>query len=365
MDEDGFSPERIRSTGVFIGPAACASSRRAFTWGVMHMNDAQPLVFAMESTRAWGEAVAAHLGLPLATHEERGFEDGEHKARPLEVVRGRHVYVLQSLYGDPAQSPSDKLCRLLFFIGALRDAAAAGVTAVVPYLAYARKDRRSKPRDPVTTRYVAQMFEAVGTTRILTLDVHNLAAYQNAFRCGTDHLAATGLFVDHFLPLLAGRDVAVVSPDAGGIQRAESFRLRLAAALGRPGAAAFSEKHRSEGVVSGELIVGDVAGRCAIVIDDLIGAGTTILRTAVACRRLGATCVYAAASHGLFVGEAPRLLADEALTGLVVTDSVPPLRLPPGPVRDKLVVLPTTRLFAQAIHRMHEGGSLTALQAPA
>jgi ribose-phosphate pyrophosphokinase len=195
--------------------------------------------------------------------------------------------------------------------------------------------------------------------------VHNLAAYQNAFRCGTEHLEATGLFVAHFLPLLEGREVAVVSPDAGGIKRAESFRQRLAAALGRPVAAAFAEKYRSEGVVSGDLIVGDVAGRCAIVLDDLIGAGTTILRTATACRRLGATSVYAAASHGLFVGEAARMLADDAITGLVVTDSVPPLRLPPGPVRDKLVVLPTARLFAEAIRRMHGGGSLTDLLAQA
>jgi ribose-phosphate pyrophosphokinase len=325
------------------------------------MNEAPPCLFALESTRAWGETIASHLGLPLQAHEERGFEDGEHKARPLASVRGRHVYVLQSLHGDGDQSPSDKLCRLLFFIGALGDAAAASVTAVVPYLAYARKDRRSKARDPVTTRYVAAMFEAVGTTRIVTLDVHNLAAYQNAFRCNTEHLEATGLFVAHFLPMLAGREVAVVSPDAGGIKRAESFRLRLAAALGRPVAAAFAEKHRSEGVVSGELIVGDVAGRCAIIVDDLIGAGTTILRTAAACRRLGASAVYAAASHGLFVGEAPRMLADEALSGLVVTDSVPPFRLPPGPVRDKLVVLPTTRLFAEAIERIHGGGSITAL----
>jgi ribose-phosphate pyrophosphokinase len=205
------------------------------------------------------------------------------------------------------------------------------------------------------------MFEAVGTDRIVTLDVHNLAAYQNAFRCGTDHLEATGLFVAHFVPVVGQREVVVVSPDAGGIKRAESFRLRLAAALGRPVAAAFAEKHRSQGVVSGELLVGEVEGRVAIVIDDLIGAGTTIQRTAAACRERGATEVHAAASHGLFVAAAPQLLAHEALAGIVVTDSVPPFRLPAGAVRDKLVVLPTAPLFAQAIACMHGGGSLTAL----
>ena len=325
------------------------------------MNERSPCLFALEASRTWGQAVADSLGLALVPHEERAFEDGEHKTRPLEGVRGRDVYVLQSLHGDQAEGVNDKLCRLLFFIGALQDAAAERVTAVVPYLAYARKDRRSKPRDPVTTRYVAAMFEAVGTDRILTLDVHNLAAYQNAFRCGTDHLEATGLFVAHFVPLVGAREVVVVSPDAGGIKRAESFRQRLAAALGRPVGAAFAEKHRSQGVVSGDLLVGDVEGRVAIVLDDLIGAGTTIQRTAAACRARGATAVHAAASHGLFVGAAAQLLADDALAGIVVTDSVPPFRLPTGAVRDKLVVLPTAPLFARAIACMHGGGSLTAL----
>jgi ribose-phosphate pyrophosphokinase len=271
------------------------------------------------------------------------------------------VFVVESLYGDSEQSVNDKLCRLLFFIGALKDASAASVTAVVPYLAYARKDQKSKSRDPVTTRYVAAMFEAVGTDRVLTLDVHNLAAFQNAFRCRTDHLQAQGLFAAHFAGLLGAREAVVVSPDAGGIKRADRFRQRLTQVLGRPVAAAFAEKHRSEGSLRGELIVGDVKGRCAIIIDDLIGTGSTIARTVTACRSLGATAVYAAASHGLFVGDADRILADDALTGIVVTDSVPPLRLGPGKTRDKLVVLDSTGLFAQALQRIHRGGSITEL----
>ena len=327
------------------------------------MTDPACCLFALEDTRTWGEAVAAALGQPLAPHEERAFEDGEHKTRPLASVRGQDVYVLQSLHGDDRASVNDKLCRLLFFIGALKDAAAARVTAVVPYLGYARKDRKSKPRDPVTTRYVAALFEAVGTDRIVTLDVHNLAAYQNAFRCGTEHLEAQGLFARHFAQRLAGREVAVVSPDAGGIKRADAFRQRLSAALGRPVTAAFAEKYRSQGVVSGELIVGDVAGRCAIVYDDLIGTGTTIARTVQACRGLGATEVHAAASHGLFVGDAARALAEDALASIVVTDTVPPFRLPPGAVRDKLTVLPTAPLFAEANRRLHDGGSLVDLLA--
>ena len=319
------------------------------------------MLFSLNASLEFGSAVATHLGVALSPHEEREFEDGEHKSRSLVNVRGRDVFVVQSLYGDAQQSVNDKLCRLLFFIGAAKDASAASVTAIVPYLAYARKDQKSKERDPVTTRYVAGMFESVGTDRVVTMDVHNLAAFQNAFRCRTDHLRADGLFVEHFLGLALEQEIVVVAPDAGGIKRAERFRQRLGAALGRPVAAAFAEKHRSEDVVSGDLLVGPVEGRCAIVIDDLIGSGTTIARTARACRDRGATAVYAAATHGLFVGDAPRLLADDALQGLVVTDSVPPVRLGAGKARDKLVVLPATRLFAQAIRRMHDGGSVAEL----
>jgi ribose-phosphate pyrophosphokinase len=326
----------------------------------MIMQHSDPALFALAASHDFGAAVAHHLGLRLSPHEERDFEDGEHKSRPLATVRGRDVFVLQSLHGDSAQSVNDKLCRLLFFIGALKDASAASVTAIVPYLAYARKDQRSKPRDPVTTRYVAAMFEAVGTDRVVTLDVHNLAAFQNAFRCRTDHLQANGLFVQHFAPLLQGQQVVVVSPDAGGIKRAEKFRERLAKALGQPVAAAFAEKHRSEDAVSGELMVGPVQGRCAIIIDDLIGSGTTIARTARKCRELGAAHVHAAATHGLFVGPAPQLLGDAGLDSLVVTDSVPAFRLT-GPARDRLTVLPASALFAETIRRIHAGESVGEL----
>lgn len=191
------------------------------------MNHAAPVVFALQASRDFGEKVCAVAGVSLSAHEEREFEDGEHKTRPLVNVRNRDVYVIQSLYGDQQQSVNDKLCRLLFFLGALRDASAGRVTAVVPYLCYARKDRKSKPRDPVTTRYVAALFEAVGTGRVVTLDVHNLAAFQNAFRIRTDHLEARGLFVDHFAPLVQSEEIVVVSPDAGGVKRAEDFRQAL------------------------------------------------------------------------------------------------------------------------------------------
>src|SRR5262245_24951388 len=185
------------------------------------MNRGDLVVFALNASKDFGAAVARHLSVELAAHEEREFEDGEHKIRPLVSVRGKDVVVIQSLYGDSRQTVNDKLCRLLFFLGALKDASAGRVMAVMPYLCYARKDKKTKPRDPVTTRYVATLFEAVGVNYALTLDVHNLAAFQNAWRIGTDHLEAKNLFVNYFAGLEMPREVAVVSPDAGGIKRAE------------------------------------------------------------------------------------------------------------------------------------------------
>jgi ribose-phosphate pyrophosphokinase len=324
------------------------------------INDALKL-FVLKSSRTFGEKVSLQLAVEPSPHEEREFEDGEHKARPLTSVRGKNVFVIQSLYADDQQSGNDKLCRLLFFVGALKDAAAARVTAVVPYLAYARKDRKTKPRDPVTTRYVAALFEAVGTDAMVTLDVHNLAAFQNAFRCQTEHLESHTLFVEHFAPILRDTDVVVVSPDAGGIKRAEQLRQLLSRVLGKPVGAAFAEKYRSLGVVSGDMVVGDVKGKSALIIDDLISTGTTIARTARACRALGAVRVIAAATHGLFMEGAEAALSDSALDQIVVTDTVPPFRLKDGAVKGKLTVLTSAPLFARAIHRLHACESITEL----
>jgi ribose-phosphate pyrophosphokinase len=184
-------------------------------------------LFALEGSRHLGEGVAAALDVELAAHEERPFEDGEHKSRPLFDVRDADVYVIHSLHGDREQSANDRLCRLLFFIGALRDAGAARVTALAPYLCYSRKDRRTKARDPVTTRYVATLFEAVGTSRIATIDVHNVAAFENAFRIPAENLSARPLFASLVAERLAGKEIAVFSPDAGGLKRARALQEEL------------------------------------------------------------------------------------------------------------------------------------------
>jgi len=322
------------------------------------------VVFAVNASREFGERVAQALGQALGAHEEREFEDGEHKIRPLESVRGKDVFVIQSLYSDPAQSANDKLCRMLFFLGALRDAGADRITAVMPYLAYARKDRKSQTRDPVTTRYVAQIIESVGVDRVMTLDVHNLAAYQNAFRCESVHLDANRIFIEHLAEKLAiDERIAVISPDVGGIKRAERFRQMLARATGREPAMGFFDKARAKGVLTPGRLTGDISDSTVVIVDDLISTCSTVAHAAKVCREQGARRVLAVASHGLFVGKAGELLASPLLDQVIVTDTVPPFRLEGTPAAANLTVLSVAGLFGEAIRRLHAGGSLVELLA--
>jgi len=329
------------------------------------MADRRLLLFALHGSAEFGATVAAALGVPLAAHEEREFEDGEHKARPLETVRGADVFVLHSLHGGPQQSANDKLCRLLFFIGALKDAGAARVTALTPYLCYARKDRRTKPDDPVTTRYVAALFEAVGTDAVVALDVHNPAAFENAFRCPTVALTAVPLFVKYVKDLsvkaAADERYCVVSPDAGGAKRADLFHEALETALGRRIGKGLAEKRRSAGVVSGDLFIGEVEGATVLVIDDLISTGGTLLRAARAARRAGAKHVVAMVTHGLFMPGTEAAILDPAIDRVVVTDSVLGFRLGDAFARAKVDIVPVAPLLAEAIGRLHGGDTLTDL----
>jgi ribose-phosphate pyrophosphokinase len=337
-------------------PIACLARR-----GFAMLTDTLQL-FALNASHLFGEQVSRWLGIPASAHDEREFEDGEHKIRALDNVRGNDVYVILSLHGDGTLSVNDKLCRLLFFIGSLKDAAAARVTAVTPYLAYARKDSKTNPRDPLTLRYMAAMFEAVGANGLLTLDVHNLAAFQNAFRCTTDHLDACHLVAKHFQPLVQGAEVVVVSPDTGGVKRANRFRTCLADVLGAPVSIAFCEKYRRAGQLSGELLMGEVDGKTAILFDDMINSGQTLARAARSCREHGAARVFAAASHGLFTDGAAQALNGSGIDSIVVTDSVAPFRQEQS-LPEHLTVVSCSALFAEAIKRMHGGGSVSELAA--
>lgn len=318
-------------------------------------------LFALKGTDDLGRDISKLLAYPLSTHEERDFEDGEHKARPVDPVAGADVYVIHSLHGGPEHSANDKLCRLLFFVAALKDAGARRVTAVAPYLCYARKDRRTKANDPVTTRYVAALFEAVGCDAVVTLEVHNEAAFENAFRCRAVALTAAPLLIDRIRAIAGDGPLCVISPDLGGGKRADLLREALETAMRRPIGKAFAEKHRSAGVVSGDLFVGDVAGATCIIVDDLISTGGTLVRAARAARARGARRVLACVAHGLFMPGAETALADPAIDRIVVTDAVPAFRLPAGPVRDKLDIVRAAPLLAEAIRRLHEDKALTDL----
>lgn len=321
-------------------------------------SSAATLLFAPRASGDFGLRVARALGVGLAPIEERDFEGGEHKARPLVEVRGRRCWVVQALHGDEQGSANDRLCRLLFLIGALRDAGAGHVSACLPYLAYARKDRRTKHRDPITTRYVAQLFEAVGTDRVVALEVHNPAAFDNAFRCESVALS--------FVPLLCRwlqghdrRSLVVMSPDIGGVKRAQLARELIVTLLGLDAGFAFMEKRRSGGVVSGDQLVGDVRGRDVLIIDDLIASGGTVLRATAACRAAGAVHIDVAGCHGVFTPTAGALLGQQGPDTVLVTNSVP---LPNGFLAsDRLQVLDAAALIAEAIRRLERGEGLAEL----
>lgn len=319
-------------------------------------------LFALGSSHVFGEKIAASLDQSLDALEERAFEDGEHKIRPLVSVRDEDVYVIHSLYGEEDQSVNDKLCKLLFFIATLRDAGANRITAIIPYLCYARKDRRTKARDPVTTRYVASLFEAVNVDRVVTVDVHNLQAFQNSYRCETVHLEAQKLFIAYFRHIIKSDErVVVMSPDIGSVKRAEQFRDRLSSALSAYVDFAFMEKLRSKEVVSGQAVVGDVAGKTVIILDDLISSGTTIARAATACNKMNAFRVYAVATHGAFLTKANEALQERSLLKIVITNTIQTSRLKETLAKEKLVVLDIAPFFAEVIRRLHNGGSLVSL----
>jgi ribose-phosphate pyrophosphokinase len=316
-----------------------------------------PLIFAPSESRALAAAASKHAGIELADLEEREYEGGEFKLRPLQPVRGRTVFVLESLADSPAAPMARRLVRLLFLLHTLRDAGAGCVIPVIPYLAYARKDRRTKPRDPVYTRYVAQLIEAAGAQRVVTLDVHNSSALDNAFRIPVDHLSALPMMAAHFTQHLAGGKLAVVSPDTGGIKRAQIFREFLEQRSGRKVDLLFVEKRSDGQVVSGGTIVGDARGHDAILLDDLCATGATLLQAAKSLHAAGAASVRIAVTHFPIETGIRALAAAPEIAAVVTTDSVgySPPSIP------KLTVLGTAPLLAHALTRIANNDSMAPL----
>lgn len=315
-----------------------------------------PVLFAPGASRALGTRVAEALEVPLAPFELRTFEDGEHKGRPLASVRGAHCFLLATLHGQAGRSVNDALVETLFAAGTLRDAGAAQVTLVAPYLCYARKDARTQVRDPVNSRQLAQLCEAMGVGCVVACEVHSRAAFDNAFRIPTVHLDATALFVGALHGALEGERVCVVSPDAGGLKRAERLRSALETALGRPVGRALMEKRRSGGEVSGDFLAGEVGGHAVVIVDDLISGGTTLARTALASRAHGAKRVLAAITHGPFSAAVAAKLVELPLEEILLTDTAgrcaPPVS-GPGTQPCALRYLDCAPLLATAIAHLH------------
>ena len=312
-------------------------------------------LFAPGASEPLGQRVATALGIALAPFELRRFEDGEQKGRPLASVRGLDCFLLATLHAQAGRSVNDALVETLFAAGALRDAGAARVALVAPYLCYARKDARTQPRDPVNSRQVAQLCEAMGIGLVLACEVHSRAAFDNAFRVTTVHLEATSLFVAALHGLLPAGPVCVVSPDAGGLKRAERLRHALEIALERPVGRALMEKRRSAGQVTGDYLAGEVAGHAVVIVDDLISGGTTLARTVEACLAHGATRILAAATHGVFSPAVAARLVGLPLEQLLLTDTAGRVAVP-GTVGDgacKLSYLDCAPLLATAIAHLH------------
>lgn len=309
-------------------------------------------LFALGSSQPLGQRIARRLGIVLAPIREEHFEDGEFKIGPGEPVAGRRVFVLQSLYSDQRGSVSDRLCRLLVFAGALRDAGAEHVIALTPYLAFSRQDRRTRFGEPVSSRYLAALLQSVGVDGVATIDVHNVAGFENAFACRKWLLTAAPLLVAHLAPRLSERErILVLSPDAGGMKRARAFARLLGESLPAQVDLGVMEKRRGGNGGQTATFAGEADGASVVVVDDLVSGGTTLAQASEACRQRGAREVHAAATHGLFAPGAGRRLAKSGIDSLTVTNSIVDPRRRCPELGERLEVVDCAPLFLEVLGR--------------
>jgi ribose-phosphate pyrophosphokinase len=305
-------------------------------------------IFSGSANRALAEEICQYLSLPVGDSTAGRFSDGEIYFQINENVRGADVFVVQ-----PTCHPGDtNLMELLLMVDAFKRASAARITAVIPYYGYARQDRKDKPRVPISAKVVADLLETAGINRALTLDLH-APQIQGYFNVPVDHLYATPVFLEYFARKGLA-DLTIVSPDAGGVERARFFAKKLDAPL------AIVDKRRVDINVAEILhIIGEVEGRTAIIIDDIVDTAGTLTNTVEALLGQGAKEVYAACTHAVLSGPAVRRICDSKLREMVVTNSIP-LREEArdcGPVR----VLSVAPLLARAIRSIHEEASVSTL----
>ena len=303
----------------------------------------QVKLFAGEKSRYLAERIADFYGQPLGEVTLHRFSDGEMQPELEETVRGSYVFFIQSTF-----SPSDNLMELLFMIDAAKRASAGYITAVIPYYGYARQDRKDKPRVPISAKVIANLLEAAGANRIMTMDVH-ADQIQGFFDIPVDHLKSEAIFI----PYLEAQDMSNVifaSPDVGGVKRAKSYSKYFGKEL------VICNKHRNKANEVAEMtVIGEVKGADVILIDDLVDTAGTLCKAADMLMAKGAKSVRAICTHPVLSGKAYETIKNSTLTELIVCDTIPVQE------SDKIKVLSADRLFAKAIRNTHEHRSISAL----
>ncbi|HEV7178407.1 MAG TPA: ribose-phosphate pyrophosphokinase [Candidatus Baltobacteraceae bacterium] len=313
-----------------------------------------PLVFSGNSNPALAEEIAKRLKLHVGKALVSKFKNEETRIEIQENVRGSEVFVVQSICKAPnGNGVNDALMELLLMIDALRRASAARITAVMPYYGYAKQDKKTKGREPISAKVLANMLKVSGAKRIVTMDLH-AAQIQGFFDQPVDNLMALPTLCNYLKKEgLCNDQVVIVSPDAGGVHRAELFAKRLDSSL------AIVFKRRPEPDVSEVTdIVGDVKGKIAVVVDDMISTGGTLAKAAEAIKARGATKVYTVATHGIFAGEAVEVLEASEIERVIVTNTVPLDNIEAHP---KFVQLSIAQTFADAISRITTNRSVSEL----
>jgi ribose-phosphate pyrophosphokinase len=305
-------------------------------------------VFSGSAHPQLAKEIAEFLGIPVGQARLRRFPDTEVSFQIDENIRGADVFIVQ-----PTCNPVDPhLMELMVMIDAFRRSSAARITCVIPYYGYARQDRKDKPRVPISAKLVANLLSAAGTHRVLTMDLHK-AQIQGFFDIPVDHLFAAPVIIDH-LARLSSPKLTIVSPDAGGAERARAYAKRLDAEL-----AVIDKRRTEDGTAEVMNVIGDVTGRTCIIQDDIIDTAGTIQKAAIALKNAGAEKILACAVHGVLSGPAIERITNSPVDQLVVTNTIP-LRGEAQNCR-KIVVLSVARLLGQAIRSIHEETSVSSL----
>ncbi len=308
------------------------------------------VILSGNANRPLAQKICDKLGKPMGQADVRRFSDGEIFVEIGENVRGRDVYVIQST----CRPANDTLMETLIMIDALKRASAKEVTAVVPYYGYSRQDRKVAPRTPISAKLVADLFVAAGATRMVSMDLH-AGQIQGFFDIPFDNLFSSPVLHEYLSKEMEGRgEVVLVSPDAGGVERARAYAKRLNASV-----AMIDKRRTGPNVAKAMNVVGEVKGKTAIILDDMIDTAGTLIEATHAVLEQGATEVYAAATHGVLSGPAIERIMNSPLQKVIVTDTIP---LTEETARcQKIVQLSVANILAEAIHRIHHYDSVSSL----